>query len=164
MKIFTIVGCRPNFIKLDPKLPNQVVVNTNQHYDYLMSQTFFEELELPKPKFNLNCKSSQIGQMIDALSKLFAKEKPNMVIVIGDTNSTLAGALAAAYQNIPLVHIEAGLRSFNKGMPEEVNRVLIDRIATVKFCPNQYSANNLLSEGIKDNVYVTGDPEFDTFL
>src|SRR3990167_4159508 len=157
MKIFTIVGCRPNFIKLDPKLPNQVVVNTNQHYDYLMSQTFFEELELPKPKFNLNCKSSQIGQMIDALSKLFAKEKPNMVIVFGDTNSSLAGALAAAYQNIKLVHIEAGLRSGDRRMPEEINRVLIDKLANVRICPTFYSEKNLIAEGLKDNNYVCGN-------
>ena len=164
MKIFTIVGARPNFIKIDPKLPNQVIVHTGQHYDYLMSQTFFEELELPKPTFNLNCKSSEIGKMIDKLSKLFAKEKPNMCIVFGDTNSSLAGALAASYQQIPVAHIEAGLRSFNRKMPEEINRMLIDRLATVRICPNFYSEKNLISEGLTENNFVCGDPMFDTFL
>ena len=164
MKIFTVVGTRPNFVKIDPKLPNQVVVNTNQHYDYLMAGSFFKELDLPKPKFNLNCKSSEIGKMIDKLSKLFAKEKPDMVIVFGDTNSSLAGALAAAYQQITIVHIEAGLRSNNRKMPEEINRMLIDKLATLRLCPNFYSEKNLISEGLTTNNYVVGDPMFDTML
>src|SRR3990167_6085834 len=121
MKIFTVIGTRPNIVKVDPSLPNQIIVNTGQHFDWNMNMSFFEDLDLPKPKFNLNCKSSAIGKMTDKLSRLFQKEKPNMVVVFGDTNSSLAGALAAAYQQIPLTHIEAGLRSYNRKMPEEIN-------------------------------------------
>ena len=164
MKIFTVIGTRPNIIKVDPKLPNQQIVWTAQHYDWNMGLSFFEELELPKPKFNLNCKSSELGKMTDKLTRLFQKEKPNMVLVFGDTNSSLAGALAAAYQQIPVAHIEAGLRSHNRRMPEEINRMLIDRLATVRICPNFYSEKNLISEGLTENNYVCGDPMFDTFL
>ena len=158
MKIFTIVGARPNFIKIDPEL-KQTLVHTGQHYDYRMSQLFFKERKLPKPKWNLECRT--VGQMIDRLKKLFEKEKPSLVLVFGDTNSGLAGALAAAYSGIPLAHIEAGLRSYNRTMPEEINRVTIDHLSTILLCPNNTAALNLLREGIKENVHIVGDPSFD---
>src|SRR3990167_6251795 len=131
MKIITIVGARPNFIKVDPDLKNQIILHTGQHHDYLMSQVFFDELKLPKPKYNLNCKGNEVGKMIDRIGKVLKKEKPNLVIVFGDTHSSLAGALAATYQNIPVAHIEAGLRSYRMDMPEEINRALIDKMAKI---------------------------------
>jgi len=158
MKIYTVVGARPNFIKIDPKL-KQTIVHTGQHYDYEMSQTFFDQRKLPKPKYNLGCK--KVGQMIDKLTKLFLENKPDIVVVFGDTNSSLAGALAAAYAKIPVAHIEAGVRSYDWEMPEEVNRVLIDRIAKVKLCPNQDAAINLMKEGIRKGIHVVGDASFD---
>jgi len=158
MKIFTVVGARPNFIKLDPNLP-QTIIHTGQHRDYRMSTIFFKGMNLPAPTFTLGC--SDIGKMIDKLRALFSREKPELVIVIGDTNSALAGALAASQENIKVAHVEAGLRSHNIIMPEEKNRIIIDRISTVLLCPNQNAALNLLKEGIKDGVYVVGDPLFD---
>lgn len=161
MKIFTIVGARPNFIKIDPDL-QQTIVHTGQHYDFEMSKSFFEELDLPEPAYNLG--KTKVGEMIDALIDLFKQEKPELVLVFGDTNSSLAGALAASYCNIKIAHVEAGLRSHRLDMPEEVNRVLIDRIATIKLCPNQDAEFNLQKEGIRENVYVVGDPMLDTFF
>ena len=159
-KIFTVIGARPNIIKIDPKL-KQTIIHTGQHYAFNMSESFFKDMKLPKPKFNLECKGKNIGKMIDKLRKLFNKERPNMVLVFGDTNSSLAGGLAAAYENIPVAHVEAGLRSYDKSMPEETNRVVLDHIATVRFCPTTFAALNLLKEGIKDDVFVVGDPSFD---
>ena|SRR3990167_3529637 len=164
MKIVSIVGTRPQFVKVDPSLPNQEIWHVGQHYDYVMSQSFFEELKLPKPKYNFGCKGNEIGKMIDRITKQLKKDKPDMAIVYGDCHSSLAGALAAAYQNIKLVHIEAGLRSGDRRMPEEINRVLIDKLATVRICPTFYSEKNLIAEGLKDNNYVCGDPMFDAFL
>ena len=161
MKLFTIVGARPNFIKIDPEL-NQIVVHTGQHYDFRMSEIFFEGMGIPKPKYNLNC--TDVGQMIDKLRLLFKREKPEMVVVIGDTNSALAGALAACMENIKIAHIESGLRSYDMTMPEEKNRVIIDRIADVRFCPNTAASNNLLKEGIRDAVHIVGDPLFDSLM
>lgn len=162
MKIFTVVGARPNFIKIDPELP-QTIVHTGQHYDFEMSKAFFEDFMLDEPAFNLECKD-KVGMMIDKLIELFRAERPDMVIVFGDTHSSLAGALAAAYCNIKLVHIEAGLRSHNLSMPEEVNRVLIDRLAKVKFCPNDEAAYNLSKEGITEDVFVVGDSLLDALM
>jgi len=161
MKIITVMGCRPHLIKLDKELPQEILW-TGQHHDYRMSSLFFKELDIPKPTWNLNCKGNQVGMMVDKLVSLFHKFKPPLVQVFGDTNSSMAGALAAAYCNIPVAHVESGLRSFDMSMPEEVNRVIIDRISKVKFCPNSYSATNLLNEGIKDHVYIVGDPSLDT--
>lgn len=160
MKIFTIVGARPSFIKIDPEIPNQVIVHTGQHYDYKMSKVFFQGMKLPTPEYNLKC--TEIGKMIDKLLQLLSKEKPDLVIVIGDTNSALAGALAASMANIKVAHIEAGLRSYDMTMPEEKNRVLIDRISYLLFCPNNAAALNLMKEGTKENVFVVGDPLFDS--
>ena len=161
MKIFTVVGARPNFIKIDPDLP-QTIIHTGQHYDFKMSKAFFTGLKLPEPKFNLRCQNN-IGKMIDKLMVLFRQEKPDMVLVFGDTYSSLAGALAGAYCNITVAHVEAGLRSKRMDMPEEINRVMIDKIAKVKLCPNHEAEYNLHQEGINDDVYVVGDPMLDTF-
>ena len=161
IKVFTIVGARPNFIKVDRELPGQVLVHTGQHYSYGMNQTFFKERKLPKPKWNLGCKGEEVGKMIDKLKALFKKEKPSLVLVFGDTNSSLAGALAAAYCNIKIAHVEAGLRSYRTDMPEEINRKIIDHLSTVLFCPNARSQMALFKEGIKDNVHIVGDPSFD---
>lgn len=160
MNIITVVGARPSIIKVIPDLP-QRIVHTGQHYDYEMSEIFFEGLSLPKPTWNLGCKND-MGSMLNKLISLFSKEKPDMVVVIGDTTSTLAGALAAAMCKIKIAHIESGLRSYTN-MPEEINRVLTDRLATIRFCPNAYAEANLLKEGIRENVFVVGDPSFDTF-
>ena len=162
MKIFSIVGARPNFIKIDTELP-QTIIHTGQHFDFEMSKVFFNGLKLPKPLINLEC-GNQIGKMLDTLKEILAVHQPDLVIVFGDTNSSLAGAIAAAHCNIPLAHIEAGLRSHRMDMPEEINRILIDRIAKIKLCPNEESKFNLLKEGIKDDVYVVGDPMLDTFM
>lgn len=157
-KIFTIVGARPNFIKVDPLL-NQTIVHTGQHYDFKMSEVFFKGLNLPKPKYNLA--TTDVGQMLDKLLALLKKEKPSLVVVIGDTNSAMIGAMAAAMQAIPVAHVESGLRAHDLRMPEELNRIIIDKVAKVKFCPNQSAAMNLLKEGISEDVHIVGDPLFD---
>lgn len=162
MKIFTIVGARPNFLKIDSLLPHQYIIHTGQHYGYEMSQSFFNELRLPKPYINLGCKGAELGRMYTALTKLYKKEKPNLIQVFGDTNSSLAGALVGAHNNILVAHVEAGMRSKIERMPEEINREVIDRIATIKFCPTHYAAMNLLREGITQNVFTVGDSLFDT--
>lgn len=159
MKIISVVGARPNFLKIDTSLPNQHIAHTGQHYDYEMSNIFFKELKIPKPKWNLGEK--KLGRMIDKLIDLFNKEKPDMVIVYGDTNSSLAGAVAGAHTNIQVAHVEAGLRSHKMNMPEEVNRILIDSISTILLCPNYEAQINLLKEGRRENVYVVGDPMLD---
>ena len=157
MKLFTVVGARPNFIKLDPTLP-QTIVHTGQHYDQNMSGKFFEELGLPEPAFNLGC-NNEVGKMVDRLRELYRQEKPDLILVYGDTHSSLAGALAGAYEKIPVAHAEAGMRSFTN-MPEEINRKLIDHIATVNLCVNEESLVNLQKEGL--DGYLVGDPMFDT--
>lgn len=156
--IVTIVGTRPQFIKLDKKIP-QIIVHSGQHYDYEMSEIFFKGMKLPKPDYNLGAKN--FGRMFDQITKLLNKLQPKLVIVYGDCTTTLAGALAASYLEIPVAHIEAGVRSF-AAMPEEINRVLTDRLATYRFCPNIDAKQNLLNEGIRENVYVVGDVMFDS--
>jgi len=173
-KIISIIGARPQFIKvssLAKKLRrefNHVLVHTGQHYDYLMSKVFFKNLDIPKPKYNLEIGSSrhgeQTGKMLISLEKTILKEKPNLVLVYGDTNSTLAGALAAAKLQIPLGHIEAGMRSFNKQMPEELNRITTDHLSDLLFCSSRISVNNLKEENINKHVYLVGDIMFDTLL
>lgn len=173
MKIVTIVGARPQFIKAaalsrafaeHPHQFEEVIVHTGQHFDKNMSDIFFEEMGIPRANYNLNIyglsHGAMTGQMLEGIEKVLREEKPDYVMVYGDTNSTIAGALAAKKIHIPVVHVEAGLRSFNMRMPEEVNRILTDRISDVLFCPTQTAANNLAKEGFKNfdaNVFITGD-------
>lgn len=159
--IATIIGTRPQIIKIDQKL-TQTLIWTGQHWDWEMAGQFFKELKLPKPDYSLNYKSgTRSGQMIDGLRKLLKKLKPKLVLVYGDCNTTLSGALAAAYENIPIAHVEAGLRSGNKSMPEEINRILTDHIATFRFCPTIEAVQNLFNEGIREHTYMVGDVMFD---
>lgn len=160
MKIYTVVGARPNFLKIDPELP-QTIIHTGQHFHDNMSSIFFRELGLPKPKYNLKCKGSQVGKMIDKLREIFKKDKPDLVLVFGDTNSSLAGALAARYEHIKVAHVEAGMRSWTD-IPEELNRIIIDNIATVNMCANNEAVYNLNKNGIVSDFYEVGDPMIDT--
>lgn len=173
-KIITILGARPQFIKA-AAVSNQfkgkieeILVHTGQHYDPNMSDVFFEELNIPKPKYHLNIGSgshgAQTGDMLREIEKVLLNEKPDFVMVYGDTNSTLAGALAASKLLIPVIHIEAGLRSFNKAMPEEQNRILTDHISDLLFVPTQTAVTNLTNEGISQGVYLVGDVMYDGIL
>jgi UDP-GlcNAc3NAcA epimerase len=176
-RIFTIIGARPQFIKAaavsrriseKPQL-QETLVHTGQHYDANMSDVFFEEMEIRKPEHYLGIAGgghgAMTGRMLMALEELFLAERPDMVMIYGDTNSTLAGALAAAKLHIPVAHVEAGLRSFNKRMPEEINRILTDQCAAVLFTPTATATQNLLHEGF-DPAYIVecGDVMFDASL
>ena len=175
MKIATIVGARPQFIKAAPVSKallaaghQEYLIHTGQHYDQGMSQVFFDELGLPEPDVNLGVGSGmhgwQTGQMLMRIEETLIKEKPERVLVYGDTNSTLAGALAAVKLQIPLAHVEAGLRSFNREMPEEHNRVLTDHCADLLFCPTQTAVENLRYEGITQGACWVGDTMYDAVL
>ena len=150
----------------------EILVHTGQHYDYMMDKVFFEELNLPKPDYHLGVGSGshakQTGKMLEGIEAVLQREKPRVVMVYGDTNSTLAGALAAAKLKIPVAHVEAGLRSFNRAMPEEINRLLTDHLSTFLFCPTDQAVRNLLKEGIKDGgtriVKNVGDVMYDSIL
>lgn len=170
-KLAVVVGARPQFIKLSPLFEilrgkvDLIIVHTGQHYDFEMSELFFDQLHLPSPDYFLGIGSAnntiQTARMLIELDRVFAKENPAAVIVIGDTNSTLAGALAAAQRNLPLVHIEAGLRSKDKRIPEQINRVVTDRLSDLLCCPTRASVRNLEIEGIVDGAYLTGDILYD---
>ena len=171
MKICTIVGARPQFIKaasLSTELRRvhvEILLHTGQHYDYEMSRVFFDELSIPLPGYHLGIGSGshgwQTGSMMASIEQVLLKEAPDCVLVIGDTNSTLAGALAAAKLGLRVGHVEAGLRSYRRTMPEEINRVLTDRLATWLFCPTDASVRNLAQEGITRGVWMTGDVLYD---
>lgn len=176
MKILTVIGARPQFIKASMfskavKLKNdveEVIIHTGQHYDDHMSAVFFDQLKLPQPDYDLGVGSGShgqhIGKMVMKLEEMMLSIKPDVVLVYGDTNSTLAGALAASGLHIPVAHVEAGLRSFNKKMPEERNRVLTDHLADWLFCPSKAAVENLKREGISKRVYLTGDIMYDSLL
>ena len=184
LKIVTIVGARPQFIKAavvsraiqasneKKKKIQEILVHTGQHYDYLMDRVFFEELELPKPDYHLVAGSGshgkQTGVMLERIEDVLQKEKPGVVLVYGDTNSTLAGALAASKLNIPVAHVEAGLRSYNRRMPEEINRLVTDHLSTFLFCPTAQAIQNLLREGVRNGkgriIKNVGDVMYDSIL
>lgn len=174
MKIATVVGARPQFIKAAPvsrvlrQSHEEILIHTGQHYDANMSEVFFEELHIPKPDYNLGIGSgrhgAQTGATLEKVEEVLLAEKPDALLVYGDTNSTLAGALAAAKLHIPVLHIEAGLRSFNRRMPEEINRVLTDHVSEWLFCPTDTAIQNLAAEGITQGVYQIGDVMYDAFL
>ncbi|MCW3104597.1 MAG: hypothetical protein JWO09_3037 [Bacteroidetes bacterium] len=189
IKILTIIGARPQIIKaaaLSRAIKNsfadkikEVIVHTGQHYDDNMSEVFFDELDIPRPNYNLNVGSGTHGKqtafMIEGIEEILMKEKPDRIVLYGDTNSTLAGAVAASKLLIPVVHIEAGLRSFNKAMPEEINRILCDHISTLLFSPTKTGYDNLVKEGFRENntapysadnpkIFHCGDVMFDNSL
>jgi len=175
MKVVTIIGARPQFVKaatvsreLKKAGIQEILVHTGQHFDHNMSQVFFDEMEIPHPHYNLEISGlnhgAMTGRMLEKIEDVLLKEKPTYVLVYGDTNSTLAGALAAVKLHIPVAHVEAGLRSFEMKMPEEVNRILTDRISKILFCPTQTAINNLNQEGFQNfdcNVVLSGDVMFD---
>ncbi len=172
--ICTIVGARPQFIKAAPVSRalaasfREVFVHTGQHYDYGMSDVFFQEMEMRPPDFHLGAgggtHAEQTGKMLIEIEKILSSVKPDCVLVYGDTNSTLAGALAAAKMQIPLAHVEAGLRSYNRAMPEEINRVLTDHVSSLLFCPTDAAVENLRREGITRGVHRVGDVMYDALL
>ena len=167
MKVASIVGARPNFVKLAPvsremrRRFDEVIIHTGQHYNYEMDKIFFDDLGIPAPNYHLGIGSAshghQTGEMLKKVEEVIMLEKPDAVLVFGDTNSTLAGALAAAKLHINVAHVEAGLRSYDKRMPEEINRVLVDHCSDLLLCPTKTAVENLKIEGIKRNVYLTGD-------
>jgi UDP-GlcNAc3NAcA epimerase len=147
---------------------DEIIVHTGQHYDEAMSQVFFDELDIPRPAYNLGFgggrHGAMTGRMLEGIEQILLEEEPDCVMVYGDTNSTLAGALAAVKLHIPIAHVEAGLRSFNMRMPEEVNRILADRISTFLFCPTDTAVKNLKAEGISNGVHNVGDVMYDASL
>ncbi len=174
MRFISIVGARPQFIKLAPvsralrQRHEELIVHTGQHYDAALSSQFFEELTIPAPDYHLGIGSAahgaQTGRMLEAIEDVLLKERPDGVIVFGDTNSTLAGGLAAAKLHLPVAHVEAGLRSFNREMPEEINRVLTDHLSTWLFCPTETARGHLAREGISEGVALVGDVMYDVLL
>jgi UDP-GlcNAc3NAcA epimerase len=178
-KIVTVIGARPQFVKASPvsralkadHMIEEIIVHTGQHYDQNMSSVFFEEMEIPEPRYNLEVNGAghgaMTGRMLEKIETVLIAEKPQLVMVYGDTNSTLAGALAAKKLNISLAHVEAGLRSFRMTMPEEINRILADRISDLLFCPTDKAVSNLKNEGFSHfdcQIYQVGDVMYDSAL
>jgi len=172
MKVISIIGARPQFIKVAPVDSalraaghEHFMLHTGQHYDYGMSQVFFDELQIPEPNVNLEIGSGsharQTGQMLVGIEDIILQEDPDWVLIYGDTNSTLAGALSASKLHFPVAHVEAGLRSFNRRMPEETNRVLADHCSDLLFAPTQTAVDNLAQEGIQEGVHLVGDVMYD---
>ncbi|HEX8746001.1 MAG TPA: UDP-N-acetylglucosamine 2-epimerase (non-hydrolyzing) [Pyrinomonadaceae bacterium] len=175
MRVLTVVGARPQFIKAAPVSRalgragiEEVLVHTGQHYDRGMSQIFFEEMGIREPDINLEVGSGlhgwQTGQIMVRLEKVLQEEKPDWVLVYGDTNSTLAGALVAAKLQLRVAHVEAGLRSFNRAMPEEINRIVADHLSSLLLCPSRVAVSNLSAEGIREGVHAVGDVMYDALL
>jgi len=176
VRVMTVIGARPQFIKAGPVSAalkelgvDEIIVHTGQHYDRLMSQVFFDELHLSPPDINLNVGSGahgvQTGSMLAALDPVMTSAKPDCILIFGDTNSTLAGALAGVKPHIPVAHVEAGLRSFNRAMPEEINRVVADSISNLLLAPTETAVYNLLAEGIPEQrILQTGDVMFDAVI
>ena len=189
MKILTILGARPQFIKAatvsreiqnhnasDAFQINEVIVHTGQHYDANMSEVFFDEMDIPRPSYKLDLggldHGAMTGRMIEQIEAIIKKEHPSLILVFGDTNSTLAGAMAGSKLQIPIAHVEAGLRSYNMGMPEEINRVLTDRVSNYLFCPTEAAVENLNNEGFpfsasnqeEQKIFQVGDVMYDTTL
>ena len=177
MRILTVVGARPQFIKAapvssaiaaNPDPLEEILVHTGQHFDTEMSEVFFAELGIPQPHYHLGIHGgghgAMTGRMLAAIEEVILESKPKLVLVYGDTNSTLAGALAAAKLHLPVAHVEAGLRSFNRRMPEEINRVLTDHVSELLFCPTAASVANLTREGIVRGVHQLGDVMYDATL
>jgi UDP-GlcNAc3NAcA epimerase len=173
MRVLTVVGARPQFIKAAPvsrilrRTHDEYLLHTGQHYDEAMSDLFFRQLGIPAPDRNLEVGSgphgAQTGAMLAGIESVALEYRPDWVLVYGDTNSTLAGALAGAKLHVPVAHVESGLRSHDRNMPEEVNRVVADHLATLLLCPTQTSVSNLAREGITDGVHLVGDVMFDAF-
>src|SRR3989338_164158 len=174
MKITTILGTRPEITKLSPLIPllegisEHILIHTGQHYDYAMDQVFFKELQLRTPTYNLHIGSQaqgkQTAMILEKVEEILQKEKPSLVIVEGDTNTAPAASLAAAKLHLPLMHIEAGCRSFNRNMPEEINRIIADHLATYLIAPDEVSVENLRQEGITKNVFMLGSTMFDAIV
>lgn len=174
MKVFTVVGARPQFIKAAVvsrqlrKTHTEILVHTGQHYDYNMSDIFFRELDIPKPDYNLGISGGthgkMTGEMLIHIEEVLMKEKPDVVLLYGDTNSTLAGALAAVKLHIPIAHVEAGNRLGTKNNPEEINRIVTDHVSSLHLCCTESAKEFLRKEGITDTAYVVGDPMYDAFL
>ena len=168
MKIITIIGARPQFIKAAPVSAaliaagiDEKLVHTGQHHDKDMSDVFFDELGIPKPSYNLDIQGgghgAMTGRMLEAIERVLLKEQPDKVLIYGDTNSTLAGALAAVKLHIPVIHVEAGLRSYNRRMPEEINRIMADHVSELLLCTSDVALDNLKAEGISRGVHLVGD-------
>ncbi len=182
MNLYSVVGARPQFLKaamiadavrvFNQHSPTRKIthsiIHTGQHYDINMSDVFFRELALPEPAYNLNLgglnDAETVGRVIEAVSKIIDSDKPDATIVYGDTNSTLGASLAGVKSNVPVIHVEAGVRCFDRKRPEEVNRVLTDQVAAIKFCPSEMAYSNLVKEGLGDGAFNVGDVTYEAFL